>query len=769
MKTLLCLCFAVVLIFGCMFAFFSFHVLTRTDVERALRGLIKSSNSTPSDSTPVNGTRANGTIIGTIDTNKIVSKINTKTTSPQVSFSPAPAFPPAPSMHSSEKKVPVFIPHIAGFSADRDANVKKMLSMFSNAQVVVGVRGLDDECLQLLYDNNIRIAETFYGGSNVDVGKIGYVCVFLKTLLQCKSAGSERCVWVEDDTLLTQSEASHVESAAVSKVFSTPICQIGIDITKGGVEDHIDVIRVDKIDAIFNLFKQGIDDPSDLMFKKNKFYTRGQQIGGLIGKHDPKTSVIRTQKSMPIVEYNARIENMGKKMFFVIPFRDREKHLEQFLTNLEKIKRKNWNPVVYVVEQSDKKPFNRGWLLNIGIHEIISNYGEDVCIITHDVDMIANPKVDYSWCDRPTQFCSELSCFNNGVPYSQNAGGVVGAMGYHWKQINGYTNKGIGWGGEDDILYHRFRQKKLLQTNTIRRPQRGFGKCKCLHDDDHTERVKVKKHHNRIVQDINKMARGKLQGDDDGLNSITYFILTNDKTGSVIHLKVEQKDSEQTAYNMDVLGQRKANADSKEEKVKGTCAIVFNSGVMLKSKHGRIIDSLDWQIRFNMIPTKGFEDFVGQRTTHQIVHFYSPSKKEKSPGQLFAELKYSNITGITFPIFDKEENGYNRLKSTTPSKWIQPAKKRLQECARKVGLKHGWCTSGMLGVLWAMDMCSHVTVFGVNHDPCYPYHYTDPMPRNCNYGTTKVNDFFKTHNHDFDAEHELLGKLHRDKIITLYS
>ena len=39
MNTLLCLCFAVVLIFGCIFATFSFHVLSRTDIDRTLRGL----------------------------------------------------------------------------------------------------------------------------------------------------------------------------------------------------------------------------------------------------------------------------------------------------------------------------------------------------------------------------------------------------------------------------------------------------------------------------------------------------------------------------------------------------------------------------------------------------------------------------------------------------------------------------------------------------------------------------------------------------------
>lgn len=345
MKTLLCLCFAVVLIFGCMFAFFSFHVLTRTDVEYALRGLVKIVNTSYTSSLAMHDRVTNASTSGAVS--QLLSSITaprlpasplvaptvtptvvptvTPTVAPTVVPAVAPAVVPAvvpavaptvaPTVASPvsapASKVPVFIPHIAGFSAARDANVDKMLSTFSNAQVVVGVRGLDDECLQLLYDNNIRIANTFYRRDTVDVGKIGVTCAWIRVLLACKLSGSQRCVWIEDDIKLSVEEVATVERVALSKVFSTPLCQIGVDVSNSGMGDTIDIIRADKIDTIFTMLRKGIDDPSDLMFNKNKFYTRGEQIGGLINKNDPKTSVIRTQKSMPIVEYNAKISAMG--------------------------------------------------------------------------------------------------------------------------------------------------------------------------------------------------------------------------------------------------------------------------------------------------------------------------------------------------------------------------------------------------------------------------------------------------------------------------
>jgi len=197
---------------------------------------------------------------------------------------------------------------------------------------------------------------------------------------------------------------------------------------------------------------------------------------------------------------------------------------------------------------------------------------------------------------------------------------------------------------------------------------------------------------------------------------------------------------------------------------KPSCAIVFNAGVLLKHEDGPVIDSYDWQIRFNMIPIKGFEKHVGSKTTHEAVHFWSP--KGKTPGELFADLDSDSLTGITFPIEQKEINGYNKWKTKTKSHWIMPSQDYLSSCKRKVGIKSGFCSSGMTATLWAVDECSNVTIFGANHDPCYPYYYTEQMPAKCRVQT--VGGYMKQGKHDFDAEHKLLQEMHRDGKLNLY-
>ena len=50
------------------------------------------------------------------------------------------------------------------------------------------------------------------------------------------------------------------------------------------------------------------------------------------------------------------------------------------------------------------------------------------------------------------------------------------------------------------------------------------------------------------------------------------------------------------------------------------CAIIGNSGHLLKSKWGAEIDKNDVVMRINQAPTKGYEKYVGKRTTHRLLN-----------------------------------------------------------------------------------------------------------------------------------------------------
>ena len=54
-----------------------------------------------------------------------------------------------------------------------------------------------------------------------------------------------------------------------------------------------------------------------------------------------------------------------------------------------------------------------------------------------------------------------------------------------------------------------------------------------------------------------------------------------------------------------------------------TCAVVGNSGVTLLKEYGEEIDNHDAVIRINMAPIRGFEKYVGKRTTFDVVNSHN--------------------------------------------------------------------------------------------------------------------------------------------------
>jgi len=212
------------------------------------------------------------------------------------------------------------------------------------------------------------------------------------------------------------------------------------------------------------------------------------------------------------------------KIVIVFPYRDRAKHYMKQMENIQKKYNDNLEITVYVIVQNDTHPFRRAWLMNIGIQIASAHFSENVCIITHDVDMKASNAVDYTWCDRPTLMCAEISCFNHGIPYKLYAGGVVGATIQHWKRINGFTNTAYGWGAEDDDLYLRWKANNLdiAPGQGLRTAQKGRGVCDCSNRQDHTPRKKHMPTYKKLLQKIERMKRGSDEWKYDGLSDLHY-------------------------------------------------------------------------------------------------------------------------------------------------------------------------------------------------------------------------------------------------------
>lgn len=136
-------------------------------------------------------------------------------------------------------------------------------------------------------------------------------------------------------------------------------------------------------------------------------------------------------------------------MLIVIPYRNREEHLNMFIPYMKKY---DSSLEFLVVEQVDGKSFNRGKLLNCGFL-LMQDKHDSFCF--HDVDMLpknANYSVDVV---QPTHFAGQASQFGGQMPYSSYFGGVTAFNKKDFWLINGYHNEYWGWGGEDDDLYDR--------------------------------------------------------------------------------------------------------------------------------------------------------------------------------------------------------------------------------------------------------------------------------------------------------------------------
>lgn len=140
-----------------------------------------------------------------------------------------------------------------------------------------------------------------------------------------------------------------------------------------------------------------------------------------------------------------------ERLSVVVPYRNREEHLKEFIPYMEKyLSDEEIDYQILIVEQDEKKPFNRAKLLNVGFKE-----SEDFdYFVFHDVDMLPMDS-DYEYPDGPTHLASMAEQFGFKLPYDGYFGGVTIFDKESFVKINGYSNEYWGWGAEDDDVLHR--------------------------------------------------------------------------------------------------------------------------------------------------------------------------------------------------------------------------------------------------------------------------------------------------------------------------
>jgi hypothetical protein len=200
---------------------------------------------------------------------------------------------------------------------------------------------------------------------------------------------------------------------------------------------------------------------------------------------------------------------------FVVPYRQRLHHLTEFVPHMQ---RRFRNAPIYIIEQGDDKPFNRGQLLNIGFVE----YGIDFDYVAlHDIDMLPT-KADYSYPEVPTHLATKVQQFRYKMPAPDYFGGVVLFNNKDFVTCNGYSNKFEGWGGEDNQLYFELQRLKI-----------PIARRECFFQSLYHKPA------NPNGYDAAKMEQAKKPRDpDDGLTHCKYEVVAREELGGYTKLKV---------------------------------------------------------------------------------------------------------------------------------------------------------------------------------------------------------------------------------------
>nr|XP_039268044.1 beta-1,4-galactosyltransferase 4-like [Styela clava] len=169
------------------------------------------------------------------------------------------------------------------------------------------------------------------------------------------------------------------------------------------------------------------------------------------------------------------------RVAIIVPFRNRESQLKVLLSHMHPIwQRQEIDYTVYTLTQAGDGLFNRAKLMNTGVAEAKKD-GDFDCYVFHDVDILAeNDKCLYS-CheENPRHVAAYLDAFDYQIltyglactplafhsSPSQCFGGVTMLSKSQFEKVNGFSNIYWGWGGEDDDMYLRIRNKGYSSAN----------------------------------------------------------------------------------------------------------------------------------------------------------------------------------------------------------------------------------------------------------------------------------------------------------------
>lgn len=206
----------------------------------------------------------------------------------------------------------------------------------------------------------------------------------------------------------------------------------------------------------------------------------------------------------------------------VIPYRDRQKHLEYFVANtVPLIELYLPRTKIVVVEQDEGKLFNRGALMNVAFNE----YGDKTeYFFTHDVDLNPTRKFIEEY------YTKEVDCDHVLGIYTSKCntlGGIIKLTAKAVKKINGFPNNVWGWGSEDKALQNRTEFYDINKITSLTNESEHLDYLIRFDDVNDRDTTNTSKNTKKHYIDFNRLSRDlkKKEIMSSGLNNIEYHIV----------------------------------------------------------------------------------------------------------------------------------------------------------------------------------------------------------------------------------------------------
>ncbi len=212
---------------------------------------------------------------------------------------------------------------------------------------------------------------------------------------------------------------------------------------------------------------------------------------------------------------------------------------------------------IFIVEQSNDQPFNKGILMNAGFLEIMRLQSSQInlknvtfsfdCVVFHDVDLLPeDDRIMYS-CPfyKPRHLSVAIDKYKYKMAYYRLIGGVLNFKPTHFVSVNGYSNSYWGWGAEDDDMEVRLSKIKL----GFERPNINIAHYRML---KHSARFK-----NPIRNKLLNHAHNRFTV--DGLNNVNYTIVESTNYKLFTHILIDVGQPPQ--YIQDILHPKPKGAD----------------------------------------------------------------------------------------------------------------------------------------------------------------------------------------------------------------